>query len=179
MELIKTNFEGLYIIQHKMLNDNRGIFIKTYSSNIFEKLNIDLAIKERYFSVSHKNVIRGMHFQTPPEDHIKLVTVITGSILDVILDIRRSSPTYGHYFSIKLDAEDGKTIYIPKGFAHGFKSLEDNSIVEYNQTTGYAPNNDSGLRFDTFDYNWDIKNPIISERDLQFKSFNNFKTPFK
>lgn len=178
MELIKTDFEGLYIIQHKVFTDARGLFVKTYNQEIFKQLNIDIEIKERYYSVSSKNVIRGMHFQTPPEDHIKLVTVINGSILDVVLDLRKSSPTYGLYFKIELNAEAGKTIYIPKGFAHGFLALEDNTIVEYNQTTGYSPNNDSGIRFDSFGFKWETTKPIVSERDLSFETFTTFKTPF-
>lgn len=178
MKLINTSFEGLLIIRHKVFSDNRGLFVKTYNQEIFKQLNIDIEIKERYYSVSHKNVIRGMHFQTPPEDHIKLVTVVAGKILDVVLDIRKHSKTFGKSFSIKIDAKEGKTIYIPKGFAHGFLSLEDNTIVEYNQTTGYAPNSDSGIRYDSFDFDWNTAIPVISERDQSFVSFNQFKNPF-
>jgi len=178
MELIKTPFAGLYIIQHKVFQDERGLFVKTYNQELFHKLNIDLEIKERYYSVSAKNVIRGMHFQTPPEDHIKLVTVIAGKILDVVLDLRKDSATFGKYFSIVLDASEGKTIYIPKGFAHGFKSLTDNSIVEYNQTTGYAAANDAGILFDSFGFDWDTENAVISGRDRAFGAFNDFVTPF-
>ena len=143
MQIIKTDFDGLYIIQHKVFSDNRGTFIKTYNQALFAKLGIDVEIKERYYSVSNKDVIRGMHFQTPPEDHIKLVTVISGGILDVVLDIRKNSKAYGNFYSIEIDAKEGRTIFIPKGFAHGFKALTDNTIVEYNQTTCYAPYNDT------------------------------------
>lgn len=179
MELIKTNFSGLFIIQHKVFTDERGLFVKTYNQGIFNELGIDLEIKERYYSISQKNVIRGMHFQTPPEDHIKLVTVISGKILDVVLDIRKNSETYGKYYSIEIDGSAGKTIYIPQGFAHGFLALEDNTIVEYNQTTGYAPDNDAGIKYNSFGFNWPTEQPIISARDLSFENFENFKTPFK
>jgi dTDP-4-dehydrorhamnose 3,5-epimerase/CDP-3, 6-dideoxy-D-glycero-D-glycero-4-hexulose-5-epimerase len=179
MEIIKTNFEGLFLVKHKVFEDQRGLFIKTYNQTVFNELGIDLEIKERYFSVSQKNVIRGMHFQTPPEDHIKLVNVMQGSILDVVIDIRQNSETFGQYFSIELKASDGKTIYIPKGFAHGFMALENNTVVEYNQTTEYAPNNDAGIRYDSFGFDWNTKNPVISSRDLDFETFQNFKTPFK
>lgn len=178
MELIKTNFEGLFIIQHKVFTDERGLFVKTYNQGIFEELGIVLDIKERYYSISQKNVIRGMHFQTPPEDHVKLVTVISGKILDVVLDIRKNSPTFGKFFSVEIESNEGKTIYIPKGFAHGFTALENNTIVEYNQTTGYAPNNDAGIKYDSFGFDWKIFEPIVSTRDLSFKTFENFKTPF-
>lgn len=178
MEIIKTNFEGLFIIQHKVFTDNRGLFVKTYNDEIFKQLNIDLEIKERYYSISNKNVIRGMHFQTPPLDHIKLVTVIAGKILDVLLDIRNDSKTFGKYFFVEIEAAEGKTIYIPRGFAHGFKALTDNTIVEYNQTTGYAPHNDAGIRYDSFGFDWQTKNALVSERDQSFVSFNDFKSPF-
>lgn len=178
MELIKTNFEGLFIIQHKVFTDNRGLFVKTYNQQIFDELGIDLNIKERYYSISQKDVIRGMHFQSPPEDHVKLVTVISGKILDVVLDLRKKSKTFGKFFSIEIGQDEGKTIYIPKGFAHGFAALEDQTIVEYNQTTGYAPNNDAGIKYDSFGFDWRIAEPIVSYRDFSFETFKNLRTPF-
>jgi len=178
MQKIQTGFEGLYIIQHKVFSDTRGSFIKTYNQSIFKELGFDLDIKERYFSTSHKNVIRGMHFQTPPYDHLKLITVIQGAILDVVLDIRKDSKTFGQYYSINLNAEEGKTIYIPKGFAHGFLSLEDNTIVEYNQTTEYAPDNDAGIKYNSFVFDWKVEKPIISNRDNTFITFKEYNSPF-
>jgi len=178
MEKIETEFDGLFIIQHKVFNDDRGLFVKTYNQSIFETLNLDVVIKERYYSVSQKNVIRGMHFQTPPKDHIKLVNVLQGAILDVVLDIRKSSLTFGKYYSVKINSNEGKTIYIPKGFAHGFLALENNTIVEYNQTTEYAPDKDEGIHFDSFGYKWQIRNPVMSKRDLGFPKFTEFKTIF-
>lgn len=178
MELINTAFEGLYIIHHKVFKDERGLFVKTYNQGIFRQLNIDLEIKERYYSVSNKNIIRGMHFQTPPEDHIKLVTVINGRILDVVLDIRKKSASFGKCYSIEIDASEGKTIYIPRGFAHGFKSLTDNTIVEYNQTTEYSPANDTGIHYNSFGFDWQTDNVVISQRDQSFSSFNDFLSTF-
>lgn len=180
MELIKTEFEGLLLIQHKVFDDNRGLFIKTYSQSQFNELGIDLEIKERYFSISHKNVIRGMHFQIPPHDHVKLVTVMQGAILDVVLDLRKDSKTFGQHFSIKLKADDGLTIYIPKGFAHGFLALEENSLVEYNQTSCYNQSSDEGIKYDSFGFDWEISDLIISSRDNHFKCLDDFllKNPF-
>ncbi len=119
-----------------------------------------------------------MHFQTPPHEHIKLVYVPHGRILDVVLDIRKESSTYGKYFSTELSSENGKVLIIPKGFAHGFKSLEDNTNVTYMQTTCYAPNNDNGIKYDSFDFDWDCDEAKISDRDLSFKTLNTFHTPF-
>lgn len=178
MDIIKTDFEGLYVIQHKVFNDERGVFVKTYSQEIFKELGINVDIKERYHSISHKDVIRGMHFQTPPDDHVKLVTVISGRIIDVVLDLRAQSVSYGKYFALEVGFDEGKTIYIPKGFAHGFAALEDHTIVEYNQTTGYAPYSDNGIKYDSFGFNWKIIEPIISLRDMSFETLMSFKTPF-
>lgn len=179
MEILKTELDGLLIVQHKLYEDNRGKFLKTYNSIIFQELGINLDVRERYFSVSKKNVIRGMHFQTPPKEHIKLVTVIQGKILDVVLDIRKSSSSFGEYFTAEVSADDNKTIYIPEGFAHGFKTLQDNTIVEYNQTSEYSTEHDEGILFNSFGYDWDIVNPIVSERDLGFTHFRNYTSPFK
>jgi dTDP-4-dehydrorhamnose 3,5-epimerase len=178
MELIETGFSGLYVIQHKVFKDERGLFVKTYNRTIFKSLGLELNIQERYYSISNKNVIRGMHFQTPPEDHVKLVTVISGKILDVVLDIRKNSETFGKYYTIEIDSSEGKTIYIPQGFAHGFLALEDNTTVEYNQTTGYAPRNDAGIKYNSFRFDWPIERPVVSVRDLSFETFENFMTPF-
>lgn len=178
MELIKTEFKGLYLIQHKVFEDQRGLFIKTYNQTQFKDFGIDLQIKERYFSISHKNVIRGMHFQIPPQEHIKLVTVMQGAILDVVLDLRKNSETYGKYFQVRIDAKDGVTIYIPKGFAHGFLALTEYSLVEYNQTSGYDQASDAGIRFDSFGFDWGISSPIVSSRDLDFAEFKKFNSPF-
>jgi len=178
LEKIQTGLEGLYIIQHKVYRDDRGVFVKTYNQSIYVNLRLDVGIKESYFSVSHKDVIRGMHFQTPPDDCVKLVSIIQGAILDVVLDIRTASPTYGKCFSILLKAEEGKSIYIPKGFAHGFKALENNTIVEYNQTSGYSLKNDDGILYSSFDFDWRIENPIVSKRDSNLIPFTNYKGLF-
>lgn len=179
MELINTGFDGLYIIQHQIFNDVRGVFVKTYNQTIFDNLGIELKVKERYYSISNKNVIRGMHFQTPPYDHIKLVTVIKGTILDVVVDLRQNSSTYGKFFHIQIGEKEGKTILIPSGFAHGFRALENDTVVEYNQTTEYAPDNDAGIRYDSFGFDWGISEPVMSARDLSFEDFLTYNSPFK
>ncbi len=178
MKILNTSINGLKILEPKVFEDIRGKFIKTFTNDFFKENGLDIDIQESYYSISHKDVIRGMHFQTPPYDHIKLVYVPYGSVLDVVLDIRKGSPTYGKYFSTKLSNENGKVLIIPKGFAHGFKSLEDNTNVTYMQTTCYAPNNDDGIKYDSFGFDWDCNNFQISERDLSFKLFDEFETVF-
>jgi dTDP-4-dehydrorhamnose 3,5-epimerase len=178
VKLLETPINGLKILEPKVFEDTRGRFIKTYNSGFFQSNGLNLIIKETYYSISHKGVIRGMHFQTPPHDHIKVVYVPNGKIIDVVLDIRKKSPTYGHYFTIELSSENGKTLIIPKGLAHGFKSLEDNTNVTYMQTSCYAPDNDFGIHYNSFGFDWETLSPKLSDRDLSFPPLDTFCSPF-
>lgn len=178
MKIIDTEILGLRIVEPKVFEDARGKFIKTFTNEFFQENGLYIEIKETYYSISHKDVIRGMHFQTPPFEHIKLVYVPYGKIIDVVLDIRKNSPTFGKYFSIELSSENGKILIIPKGLAHGFKSVEDNTNVTYMQTTCYATNNDAGVKYDSFGFDWQCDIPKLSERDSSFKSLKEFETPF-
>jgi len=178
MKIIDTEIFGLKIIEPRVFEDIRGKFIKTFTDDFFQEAGLDIEIKETYYSLSNRDVIRGMHFQTPPYDHIKIVYVPHGKIVDVVLDIREGSPSYGQFFSIELSSENNKILVIPKGLAHGFKSLEDNTNVTYMQTTSYAPNNDDGIRYDSFGFDWNCSHPKLSDRDLGLSKFKEFKSPF-
>lgn len=178
MEIIDTEIKGLKVLEPRKFEDIRGKFIKTFNSEFFQENNLGITLKESFYSISHKDVIRGMHFQTPPHDNIKLVYVPYGKILDVVLDIRKNSPTYGEYFTIELSSENGKVLIIPKGLAHGFKSLEDNTNVTYMQTSCYAPNNDCGIKYDSFGFDWECQSPKLSDRDIGFEDFKDFDSPF-
>lgn len=178
LKLLETKINGLKILEPRVFEDSRGKFIKTFNDAFFKEHGLEIQIKESYYSISHKDVLRGMHFQIPPHDHLKLVYVPYGKIIDVVLDIRRNSPTYGEIFDIELSSENSKIIIIPKGLAHGFKSLEDNTNVTYMQTSGYAPECDEGIRFDSFGYDWGLIDAKMSERDLDFKGFDTFDSPF-
>ncbi len=178
MKIIQTEIEGLLILEPRVFQDIRGKFIKTFNADFFQEHGLDIDIQESYYSISQKDVIRGMHFQTPPHDHVKLVYVPYGKILDVVLDIRKESPTYGNYFTIELSQDNAKVLIIPKGLAHGFRCLEDNTNVTYIQTTGYTPDHDCGLRYDSFGFDWVCKDAQLSERDLTFEPFESFNTPF-
>jgi dTDP-4-dehydrorhamnose 3,5-epimerase/CDP-3, 6-dideoxy-D-glycero-D-glycero-4-hexulose-5-epimerase len=179
MKIEKTDLEGVFIIHNFFAEDERGTFVKTFNSNDFNNNDLNFSIKESYFSVSKKNVIRGMHFQLPPHDHEKLVFVPYGSILDVIVDLRKNSSTYCKYISIELSAKNKKSIFIPRGLAHGFKSLEEDTLTVYNVSSVYNSTSDHGIRFDSFGFDWDLQNPILSKRDLQFESLEDFKYPFE
>ena len=119
-----------------------------------------------------------MHFQAPPHDHSKLIYVISGKTLDVVLDIRKQSPTYGKCFEMILDGQDNVSLFIPTGFAHGFLALEDNTVMLYNVSSVYNKENDLRIKWDTIGFDWKIIDPVITERDCAFSSFEDFITPF-
>ena len=178
MEIIKTPFEGLFVMKTLAFKDERGGFQKLFTYDFFKENCLDTDFKEFYYSLNKKNVVRGMHFQIPPFDHTKVVYVSSGRILDVSVDIRKNSPTYGDAFSIELNSEDGRYLYIPKGFAHGFVSLEDGSICNYAQTTCYDREHDCGIDAYSFGFDWGIAAPIRSGRDLTFPALKDFDSPF-
>ena len=178
MEKILTPFEGLYVLQTINFQDDRGCFQKLFNEEFFRENGLECDFKEIYYSVNRKDVIRGMHFQTPPCDHVKMVHVSKGRILDVVLDIRRGSKTFGKCFSIELDDKQGKYLYIPKGFAHGFKTMEEGSIVNYAQTSCYNKEHDCGIAHDSIDFEWGLEQPIVSGRDLTFPKLKDFDSPF-
>ena len=178
MKIIETSFEGLLILETINFTDRRGSFQKLFNFDYFKENQLDIDFKEFYFSVSPKNVIRGMHFQLPPFDQTKLVYVSRGKILDIVVDLRKASNTYMQYFSIELNDSDAKYVYIPKGFAHGFLSLEDGTIVNYAQTSCYSKESDCGIAYNSFGFDWKVENPIVSDRDSTFESMKNFQMSF-
>lgn len=180
MNIEETALGGVFIIANFVSQDERGIFVKTFSKHNFHDQGLNFEIRESYFSVSQKDVIRGMHFQLPVHDHEKLVYVPKGAILDVILDLRKNSATYRKYISLELSADNKKSIFIPRGLAHGFKSLEKDTIAVYNVSTEYNPESDAGIHFNSFGFDWQSINPIVSKRDTDFETLEQFcnKNPF-
>ena len=180
MTIQKTLLKGVFIIDNFNVSDNRGLFVKTFNKNVFNELNLNFEIRESYFSISKNNVIRGMHFQLPPYDLDKLVYVPKGAILDVVVDLRKNSPTYKNYISIELSDQNKKSIIIPKGIAHGFKSLLDDTITVYNVSSEYNPKADEGIAYNSFGFDWQNDEPIVSTRDLGFDKLELFchKNPF-
>lgn len=169
---------GAYCITLPAPTDNRGTFVKTFHEPSFAAHGIDFTLRESYYSFSHKNVIRGMHFQLPPHHHSKVVFCPAGAILDVMLDLRAESPTYGQYYATELSAENHKAFFIPEGFAHGFKALTDNAMTYYLVSTAYSAQHDTGILFDSFGMDWGMQEPIMSARDLSFKKLSEFSSPF-
>jgi dTDP-4-dehydrorhamnose 3,5-epimerase len=178
MELIPTILEGCYQVRSFYAQDDRGTFVKTFHSEQFSDLGLPTEWHEEYYSRSRKGVIRGMHFQTPPHDHVKLVYCIQGQVVDVVVDLRKGADTFGKYIAIELDAECSQGMIIPKGMAHGFLALTDNVLMAYKVTSVYAPENDSGIRWDSFGLEWGIDRPIVSSRDSAHPIFAEFESPF-
>ena len=178
MKLKALDIEGAFLIENFSAQDERGVFIKTFNSETFERNGLKAQFSESYYSISKQNVIRGMHFQTPPHDHEKLVYVTDGEIIDVILDLRLHSPSYKKYAVVELNARE-HSVYIPRGCAHGFLTLSNEATVIYNVATVYNPGSDHGVRWDSFGYDWTgVTNPVISNRDMAFFPFEEFKSPF-
>lgn len=175
----KTPIPGCYLFKNRLFQDARGSFSKIYSEEIFRKLNLQIPVAEVFYSESGKNVIRGMHFQTPPHDQVKVVSCLAGRILDVVLDLRKNSATYGQYFSLELTPALETTVVIPRGCAHGFYSYEDRSIVSYVVETNHNKESDQGIRWDSFGFQWPSSGPILSDRDRGFPALSEFTNPFK
>ncbi len=176
----KTDFEGLFVIKPKIFGDSRGYFFESFNQNNFEKNGINCYFIQDNQSLSNKNIVRGLHFQNPPFAQDKLVRVINGKVLDVVVDIRKDSKTYGKHFSIELSEENKAMLFIPKGFAHGFASLEDNTIFSYKCSNFYNIESESGLMWNDshFNIDWQVENPILSEKDMNYNSFENFISKF-
>lgn len=169
---------GVYEIVPEIFRDKRGEFTKIFHTEFFEQNNLNTHWKEQYYSLSTKDVIRGMHFQTPPFDHDKLVTCVQGTVIDVVLDLRKSSPTYGLFDQFELNSRLGNSLYIPKGCAHGFLVKSDTALLLYNVSTIFNADSDSGIRWNSFGMNWPTNTPIISEKDENLPDLKSFITPF-
>lgn len=178
MTVTETFIEGLKILAPIVTEDQRGSFFKTYHIESFEELGLPTDWREEYFSISNKDVVRGMHFQTPPYDHNKMVTCVQGAVLDVVLDLRKASKTYKKVFSIELNVQNKHVLIIPKGCAHGFLSLKDNSMMFYKVTTVYSPANDRGIHWSSIGFDWPVANALVSKRDQNHPLLNEYDSPF-
>jgi len=180
MKVIKTKITGLVIIEPDVFQDERGYFFESWNQKKFNESVTQVNFVQDNQSCSLKGALRGLHFQNPPHDQGKLVRVISGSILDVAVDIRKKSSTYGQYVSVELTAENKNMFYIPPGFAHGFLALEDNTIMSYKCTNDYNKESEGSLLWNdkNLNINWGIENPIISEKDLNADSFTTFNSLF-
>jgi len=180
MEVIETKLKGLVVIKPKVFEDPRGYFFESYNRNTFELAGLNMNFVQDNQSLSQKGVLRGLHFQNNPHAQGKLVRVITGSVFDVAVDIRKNSPTYGQWYGLELTEQNKWMLYIPEGFAHGFATLENNTIFSYKCTNVYNKASEDCLLWNDPDIGieWTIKDPLLSEKDLQGKRFKDFVSLF-
>lgn len=178
LELKHTLIPGCYELQPRIMADTRGCFVKTFNKDWFRRFGLCDAWAEQYYSVSTPGVLRGLHFQLPPFDHAKLVYCIEGKVLDVVVDIRKHSPTYGQFVQIELTADKGNMVYIAPGLAHGFCTFDKAATLVYNVTSVYEPGSDAGIRWDSVGIPWPGKEFLLSERDLGFPPLADFDSPF-
>ena len=177
MQISETPLEGVLIFEPKTYRDNRGSFVESFNHKVFaEATNNKYTFVQDNQSLSKKGVLRGLHFQNPPHAQGKLVRVLQGAALDVAVDIRKGSATYGQAFSVELTPENNKQLWIPPGFAHGFIALEDNTIFSYKCTDYYAPQSEGTIKWNDpdLDINWKMKPLMVSEKDqigLEFRTF--------
>jgi dTDP-4-dehydrorhamnose 3,5-epimerase len=182
MNKIETPIKDLYVIEPKVFEDSRGYFFESFNSTKFFDLGFDVHFVQDNESLSSYGVIRGLHYQLAPYAQTKLVRVVQGSILDVAVDIRKNSPTYGKHFAYELSAENKKMLLIPRGFAHGFSVLTPNAIVNYKCDTFFNPSAERGIRYNdpTLKIDWkvDAANAIVSAKDNVLPLFDSIDTNF-
>lgn len=181
MNITKGKIDGLLIMEVRKFHDERGYFFESFNLQKFQEAVQSLVnFVQDNISVSRKNVLRGMHFQSPPHSQGKLVSVLKGSVLDVVVDLRKDSPTYGQHESVLLSAENGLQFWIPEGFAHGFLALEEDTVFSYKCTRFYHPQSEQSLQWNDPQLNidWGVENPIISAKDADNELFSIFVSPF-
>lgn len=180
MKIETTPIEGLLIIHPQVFSDHRGYFIESYNQKVFEEVVKGISFVQDNESSSSINTLRGLHFQAPPFDQGKLVRVVKGKVLDVVVDIRKSSSTYGKYVSVLLDDKQKTQFWIPPGFAHGFLAMEQETIFSYKCTNYYNKASEGCILWNDPDLNihWGIDEPLVSEKDAQGQLFRDFISPF-
>jgi dTDP-4-dehydrorhamnose 3,5-epimerase len=173
MEVIKTEFEGLIQIIPTVYTDNRGWFFEFFKESAFRELGITEKFMQENISYSRKGVIRGMHFQLTPFEQAKVVSVLSGKVLDAVIDLRSNSPTFGRVYTCLLTAEKHNILMVPAGFAHGFAAMED-SVFIYKTNTEYNPAAEQGIIWNDPSLNipWPFNNPILSEKDRNLPTFD-------
>jgi dTDP-4-dehydrorhamnose 3,5-epimerase len=168
---------GCYELQPTVRPDARGSFVKTFHKEAFQERGLVQEFAEEYFTFSHQGVLRGMHFQVPPHDHTKIVCAATGRVIDVLVDLRKGSPSFGTAAALELSASKANMVYIARGVAHGFYAQEE-ALLFYKVTSVYAAPFDKGVRWDSFGFQWPSFNPILSDRDRQLPALRDFNSPF-
>lgn len=183
MKVTKTDIEGVVIIEPRVFPDSRGYFFESYNKRAFDAEVASVDFVQDNESMSTKGVMRGLHFQRPPHAQAKLVRCVRGRVLDVAIDIRKGSPTYGRHVAVELSGENHRQIFIPRGFAHGFVVLSDEAVFQYKCDNYYCPESDGGISIEDtslgIDWRMDVADAILSDKDKIHPMFKDFETPFK
>lgn len=183
MNIIPTEIQGLVIIEPRIFGDNRGYFFESFSERRFKELVADVDFVQDNESMSCYGVVRGLHFQKPPYAQAKLVRVVKGKVLDVAVDLRKDSPTYGKHVAVELSEENHRQVFIPKGFAHGFAVLSEEAIFQYKCDEYYEPQSEGALAWDDPDIGIDWRLPLekvnLSEKDKKHGRIKDFDSPFE
>ena len=180
MKITTTPIDGLLVIEPQIFKDTRGYFFESYNQDKMKEAGIVLSFVQDNQSLSQKGAVRGLHFQAAPFEQGKLVRVVAGAVRDVVVDIRKNSPTYGQHFSIDLSAENQLMFWIPPGFAHGFETLENNTVFLYKCTNMYDKNSEGGLLWNdpAIGIKWQTSDAIVSEKDQILPLLKDFVSPF-
>lgn len=180
MRVLKTELEGVLVIEPDFFQDPRGFFFESYNKQKYEEAGLKFDFVQDNISKSSKGVVRGLHYQTGEFAQGKLCQVLTGRVLDVAVDIRFGSETFGKYFSVELTGENHKQIWIPPGFAHGFSVLSDDTIFSYKCTAFYSRDDERAILYNDseLDIEWKVENPIVSDKDLKAKKFKDIEKDF-
>jgi len=181
MRLIETGLPGLALLEPKVFRDERGFFLESYSEAVFDSLGIRTRfVQDNHAYSKQAGVLRGLHFQLPPSAQAKLAWVVRGSVLDVALDLRRDSPTFGRHFEVELSAQNMKRLFIPRGFAHGYVTLEPDTEFLYKVDAPFSPQADAGIVWNDPDLgiSWPVADPVLSAKDRLLPRLKDFDSPF-
>lgn len=178
LDVRATSIPGCFEIHPRIFDDDRGCFVKVFHEEAFAACGLETVYAEEYYSVSRRGVIRGLHFQTPPMDHVKLVYCVAGRVQDAVVDLRVGSPSFGRYALFDLSAEAANMIYIPKGLAHGFCVLSDVATLVYKVSTVYSALHDAGVLWNSAGIPWAVTDPVLSERDRSHLPLEPYRSPF-
>lgn len=182
MNIVKTSIEGVLIVEPRVFGDSRGYFFESYNQRDFSEVS-DARFVQDNESRSCYGVVRGLHFQRPPYAQAKLVRVVSGRVLDVAVDLRRSSPTYGHHVSVELSGENHRQLFLPQGMAHGFAVLSDSAVFQYKCDNLYHPESEGAIAWDdpmlAIDWQLPPDAVILSDKDRHHPLFNDFTSPFE
>ena len=178
IQVVETRIQGCYELRPTVVDDQRGFFAKIFHRPLWQELGLCTEFDEEYVTHSLPGTLRGLHFQTPPMQHHKVVLCLRGRAWDVAVDLRNDSPTYGQHISVNLTSSMANALYLPAGLAHGFCVTGAEALLYYKLSSVYSPTHDTGIRWDSANISWPISDPILSERDKNFQSLADFESPF-